>query len=189
LKLGESVPSSPTGPRRRWPKWLQILLFGLVGILLVPVWPLLAIAVVPGFIALVSFHRLSEWRLRRAMANSGRVRPWRLIAEDAVAGRGTIIVETVHKGPTRLWWTEKKVTDEFGEEPPKLNSFELTSGTPENPFSVYCWRQYLNPQSGTALLIYPEPDLPNRGWTHHRLRAQFPDARVVETLHHRQVTT
>ena len=132
---------------------------------------------------------MSEWRFRRAIATVGRLKPWNLIAEDAVAGRGTIIVETVHKGPTRLWWTEKKVKDEFGEEPPRLNNFELTSGTPESPFSNYCWRQYLNPQTGTAILIYPEPELPNRDRIQHRLRAQFPDARVVEALHLRNFLT
>ena len=117
---------------------VQILLFALLGIILVSKSRLLAIIALLALVAIVSIHRMSEWRFRRAMVNVGRLKPWNLIADDAVAGRGTIIVETVHKGPTRQWWTEKKVKDEFGDEPPNLNSFELVSGTPESPFSAYC---------------------------------------------------
>jgi hypothetical protein len=158
--------------------------------ILLPALGLLALASIPlamVLFVLVVFQRMSEWRFRRGMSNIGRVKPWRSVAEDAVAGRGTIIVETINKGPTRLWWTDKKVVDEFGAEPPKLDVFELVSGQPQSPFSVYCWRRYLDPRHGSAFLIHPEPDLSKRGWTHHHLRAQFPDARVVETLHLRTI--
>lgn len=112
----------------------------------------------------------------------GRLLPWQQVSVYALSGRGTVIVESAQKCPARLWWTEDNVKDENGREPDRADQLSLVTGIPHHPFYLFCWSKYLNPDTGLASLIHPKPRLRGGGWEFDRLKAAFPEVRLVETV-------
>ena len=94
-----------------------------------------------------------------------------------IAGEGTLIEDTGHKGPYRLWWTED---DLFALGVPASTNeefFAILTGK-EHPFNSRCLNDYLDKESGKALLT----SIPPRYAVSGKLARLFPKVKVAKVI-------
>ena len=126
-------------------------------------------AAIKAAVAVRQFRMQMKWKNRFATLED--LRP------QLIAGKGTVIEETGPKGPYRLWWTEDDLfalgahisTDE------EFISI-LTGG--EHPFNSRCLRDYLDKETGKALLT----SIPPRHAASGKLVRLFPQVKVASVV-------
>jgi hypothetical protein len=106
------------------------------------------------------------------MKAKGRYATLNILRPQLNAGRGTLIEETGHKGPHRLWWTED---DLRAPAPTKAEFMAIVNGEECHPFNSRCLSEYLDEVVGKALLT----SIPPRDITSGKLARLFPRAHIA----------
>lgn len=162
----KAVPFDPL--KARWRDWgiLLLLPFFLVGLLIVYL-PFLAVA---GFIR-------ERW-FRRKLRLTGRFITLRQLRPRLNAGEGTLIEEWGPKGPYHIWWTDENIMAR-GTPPTEHECNEMIGGDgKEQTFNTLCVKDYLEPETGRALLTNMWPLFSNG----NRLMRRFPGVPVVKLV-------
>ena len=72
------------------------------------------------------------------------------------AGEGTLIEETGHKGPYRVWWIDENVFEKGIPVSTDKESLAVLQGK-DHPFNSQCLKEYLDPAIGRAFLTSLPP--------------------------------
>jgi hypothetical protein len=148
-------------------------------------WPMMMVIATVGFwlfililvLALPVFvvqAMLAARRFRNRMKSDGRFISLPDLRPKLEAGEGTLIEETGHKGPYRIWWTEDNLLGK-GTPPSADEDFVAIFEGKDNPFNSLCLREYLDSDSGKAMLT----PLPARYAQSGRLARMFPRMQIV----------
>jgi hypothetical protein len=136
----------------REPKAFSAYLTTALGVLLVPVFALLALVAVPYIVLLRWARQHREHRFRMRMKSRGRLMPWAEFLRAMRGEGGTCIEERFSpKGPVRFWWTSENVC---GESPyPIIDWFTMRKGRHAEPFIRWCRERYTGADYGRAKLV------------------------------------
>jgi hypothetical protein len=134
------------------PKRFSAYLIAFLGMLLVPVFALLALLAVPYIFILGWVRRHGEHRFRMRMKARGKLMPWAEFLRAMRDEGGTCIEERFSpKGPVRFWWTPENVP---GESPyPIVDWFTMRKGRQAEPFIHWCRERYTRADGGNAVLV------------------------------------
>jgi hypothetical protein len=123
-----------------------------LGVLLVPVFALLALLAVPYIFVLRWTRKHHEHRFRMRMKSMGRLMPWTEFVRVMHGAGGTCIEERFSpKGPVRFWWTAENV---YGESPYEIiDWFTMRKGRQAEPFIRWCRERYTGADCGKAVLV------------------------------------
>jgi len=135
----------------REPKPFSAYLTTALGVLLVPIFALLALVAVPYIFILRWTRQHGEHRFRMRMKSHGRLMTWADFVRAMHSG-GTCIEERFSpKGPVRFWWTPENVP---GESPyPIIDWFTMRKGRAAEPFIRWCRERYTAADAGKAVLV------------------------------------
>ena len=135
----------------REPKPFSAYLTTALGVLLVPVFAIVALLAVPYILVLRWMRQHHEHRFRMRMKSYGRLMTWADFVR-AMHGGGTCIEERFSpKGPVRFWWTPENVQ---GESPyPIIDWFTMRKGRQAEPFIRWCRERYTGAKAGRAVLV------------------------------------
>jgi hypothetical protein len=135
----------------REPKPFSAYLTTVLGVLLVPVFALLAVVAVPYILILRWTRQHHEHRFRMRMKRCGRLMTWADFVRAMHEG-GTCIEERFSpKGPVRFWWTQENVQ---GESPYEIiDWFTMRKGRQAEPFIRWCRDRYTGADAGKAVLV------------------------------------
>ena len=148
------------------------------------------------------FSDPAEVRAEKAFYNQmqlrGRVKDWKEIEPHVSIGRGTLLIEqgaeTIkYDLPDRIWWTPEDILHLSPVRPPVLDDLDTFGFYHPHPFVEWCFRRYIDPQSGTAVLVhgvkFPKAGLPSgfmdTGGRTAYFRKTFPAASIVDTTFYR----
>ena len=133
------------------PKPFSAYLATALGVLLVPVFAIVALLAVPYILVLRWMRQHHEHRFRMRMKSYGRLMTWADFVR-AMHGGGTCIEERFSpKGPVRFWWTPENVQ---GESPyPIIDWFTMRKGRQAEPFIRWCRERYTGAKAGKAVLV------------------------------------
>jgi len=143
----------PAGQRdTRESKPFSTYLTTALGVLLVPVFALLALFAVPYIVLLKWMRQHREHSFRMRMKSRGRLMPWAEFLRAMHSDGGTCIEERFSpKGPVRFWWTHENV---YGESPyPVIDWFTMRKGRQAEPFIRWCRERYTGTDDGRAVLV------------------------------------
>lgn len=117
---------------------------------------------------------LDERRFRDRLRVQGRLPRMNELQPKLEAGEGTLMVE-MSKGSRRVWWTPDDVpaTGEPVDVEDDEEYVAILSGEKEHAFNTYCLREYLDEETGKALLT------PIRPTTCGQLAKRYPKMRVI----------
>lgn len=119
-----------------------------------------------------------ERRYRKRLRTKARFAKLHEIQARLVAGEGTLIDEGVNKGTIHVWWT----ADDVGSlgKPVSTNEeyMEILAGKREHPFNSWCLREYLDAESGKAILT----SISGRQVKSGKLARRFPNVPIVKVV-------
>jgi hypothetical protein len=123
-----------------------------LGILLIPVFAIVACLTFPYMFILRWLRQHQEHSFRMKMKSSGRLIPWQEFLRSMHESGGTCIEERFSpKGPVRFWWTQENV---YGESPyPIIDWFNMRKGRQAEPFIRWCRERYTGSAAGNAVLV------------------------------------
>ena len=163
------MPRIPLAVALPWmPFVFLISLFGMAAFVLM-------IAVMYPFIALR--HMQSQRRFRKMMGSRGRFITGNDLRPKLDEGTGTLVVECHTKGPFRIWWTDDDLAS-LGTPLSTREELRAFYEGQEHPFNSRCLREYLDDETGKALLT----SLPARHARSEKLASTFPSIRVVRVF-------
>jgi hypothetical protein len=158
--------------------WWQLLFAPLIFPLVI-VLACLSIVALP---FLVLAKRRADRQFVRKMQVRGRFIERGELEPRLCGGEGTLVVEQAHKMGSRIWWTPEDVVKAAPTEPPPEEELDFTFGMVLQPFVIWCFERYLDPDAGTALLTdlrFPD----SQGFIREAVvRERFPKLAVVMSV-------
>ena len=121
---------------------------------------------------------IAERELRESMKSKGRFIDWSELRAKLEAGEGTLLKETGQKGPYRAWWTPDDVLAKGTLPATKEEFIGIISGKQTHLFNTKCFRDYLDPDAGKAMLTTIRPGQMRSG----RLVGNYPNAKIAELI-------
>jgi hypothetical protein len=136
----------------RGPNSFTAYLGAVVGVLLVPVFAVVALLAVPCIFVHRWLREHREHSFRMRMKSRGRLMTWADFVRNMHGSGGTCIEERFSpKGPVRFWWTPENV---YGESPyPVIDWFTMRKGRQAEPFIRWCRERYTAADAGSAVLV------------------------------------
>jgi len=134
------------------PKPFSAYLTTALGVLLVPVFAIVALLAIPYIFLLRWTRQHREHSFRMRMKSRGRLMTWSEFLRLMRGEGGTCIEERFSpKGPVRFWWTPENVQ---GESPyPIIDWFTMRKGRQAEPFIRWCRERYTGAKAGKAVLV------------------------------------
>jgi len=126
--------------------------------------------------------KIQYWRLVRRMRDKGRYISWGELETRLLRGEGTLIVEQAQKQGHRTWWTDDRLMETTPYTAPQEESLDYCRLGPPDPFVFWCFRDYLDPREGRALLTDPPYTYPPGFVERKFFSEKFPDVNVVMTV-------
>jgi hypothetical protein len=124
------------------------------------------------------------------LIEQGRFVEWNELEQKLLSGEGTLVVEQAQKQGCRVWWTPEDVAGLSPVAPPSEEELDYLKFTPAHPFVLWCFQQYLQPESGRAILTNPPYSYPPEFIDSYPpgfmeadfFRSRFPHVNVVMTV-------
>jgi len=129
-------------------------LSGLAGCLVLLLWTVVLVPFVPLILCLQ--YRRRVWFVN-TLAEQGRVLSWNDFLNRTTQSVGSIIVEVGNKRCTRFWWSADRILAQSPMAPPKYSELNKIAygGAEYHSFARWCYENYLTPQHGHAMLVWP----------------------------------
>ena len=140
--------------------------FGFILLFMAVMWPY---AAVRGVLAVRRFR--SRMKTKNRFATLEDLRP------RLMAGEGTLIEDTGQKGPYRIWWTQGDLFA-FGAPASTDEEFISVLTGEEHPFNSRCLKDYLDEETGKALLT----SIPPRYAASGKLSRLFPRMKIAKVI-------
>jgi len=172
----ENVPIDESKPAKQVGDWKRRALIPLMplavpGVLIAFAAIFLIIAVCLPFLAVKGFFRqrtfVTQLKSKDRFVTLSHLRP------KLEVGEGTLIEEWGVKGPYRIWWTSENVAARGT--PPTDEDFRSIMGGKDHVFNDQCVKDYLEPDTGRAILTDIKPRVSRNGG----LKTLFPGVQVV----------
>jgi hypothetical protein len=144
----------------------DIIAFGFIFLVVAFLWPISAIRA-------ANRNR----RFCNRMKANGRFIALNDLRLRLIAGKGTLIADTGHKGPYRVWWTEDDLLSLGSPASTKKEFISIMEGN-EHPFNSRCLKEYLDEENGKALLT----SIPSRYVGSGKLTRMFPQAKIAKVI-------
>jgi len=155
-------------------------------------WPLLPVLAVSMLAAacvsllllppLVAMHWWLERRFLKSLCSQRRFVPWTELEPRLIAGEGTLLVEQAQKMDVRVWWVQEDVLRVAPMPPAAPNELDYNSIKETPAFVYWCFKEYINFDTGKASLTVPPFKYP-RGFVEQRFfNDRFPRLSVVMTV-------
>jgi len=157
--FGSTLPRDPSHSNAQLLAVVPLVPFvfcaGLIGVgAVVPI-----LAVVLPFLAVKGFFR--ERKFLRQLKSRHRFVTLRRLRPRLEAGEGTLIEEWGLKGPYRIWWTGEDIRARGT--PLTLDDYRNIMQCKDNAFNAQCVQDYLEPETGRALLTNIRPRAARNG--------------------------
>jgi hypothetical protein len=91
------------------------------------------------------------------LSQQGRLLSWKDFQKRTAEATGSVIIEVANQHQTRFWWTADRILSRAPMEPPKFSELDINvyGGATYHAFARWCYENYLTPQSGKAMLVWP----------------------------------
>jgi len=153
-----------------------------VGCLFLLFWMIVFVPLLP--LVLWRQSRRRSW-LAKSLTEQGRILSWADFCKRTADSAGSVIIEVGNKRNSRFWWATESILSLAPVEPPKYAELNIIAygGATYPPFARWCYENYLNPQNGKALLVWPvEADFetfPFERDYDEKMKQRFPKQDVV----------